>query len=275
MAPLKFEESIKDKLEQRTIEPSQESWSKLELQLDEEESLKTTKKYWWLGIAASIVGFLIVTTVFMNSEEKDQVQDYKFVENNKEVFQKKEPINIVEETKPKPKLETVEIQKQTKNNIESTNIAESNAKKKDSKNKKEIIKKELIVNKVVTQKDVFETKDIVVVTVDTIKNNINVKDKTVQLDTSIINSKVESLVAKVQELEKNNRVITDEEVETLLRKAQNEITTQQILKSNTVNASALLLDVESELDESFKNRVFEALKTGFEKLKTTVAERDN
>ena len=96
-----------------------------------------------------------------------------------------------------------------------------------------------------------------------------------ELDKGVIDNKISDIVAQVEQLEQKNKVVTDEEIEALLLKAQHEITTQQILQSNTVNASALLLDVESELDESFKDRVFEALKTGFEKLKTTVAERDN
>lgn len=38
---------------------------------------------------------------------------------------------------------------------------------------------------------------------------------------------------------------------------------------------ALLNEVETELDENFRERVFDALKTSLYKLKTAVAQRDN
>ena len=38
MAPIKFEENIKDKLEKRTLTPSSESWSKLSERLDAEDN---------------------------------------------------------------------------------------------------------------------------------------------------------------------------------------------------------------------------------------------
>ena len=37
MAPIKFEEQLKDKLEKRTMSPSAESWAKLSDRLDAED----------------------------------------------------------------------------------------------------------------------------------------------------------------------------------------------------------------------------------------------
>ncbi|WP_299431694.1 hypothetical protein [uncultured Aquimarina sp.] len=281
MAPLKFEDSIKEKLEQRTIRPSNGSWEKLEGKLDDQLSQKKTKKYWWLGIAASIAGFLIVTTVYMNSGNTSTSFDVEFVDANKEVIQKKESIDIVEvkETKSKGEAEVVkENSKAVESQIKQNTVVESSKKESKSLEKNENFEKVISEEyKPIIAKKAFKenSKEAVAIQIDTIKNKIIEEDISLQITTDIIQSKVSDIIAKVKELEKNNDVITDEEVDALLRKAQHEITTQQILKSNTVNASALLLDVESELDESFKDRVFEALKTGFEKLKTTVAERDN
>ena len=43
----------------------------------------------------------------------------------------------------------------------------------------------------------------------------------------------------------------------------------------TVDANALLQDVESDLQQSFRNKIFEALKNSYETIKTAVAERNN
>ena len=72
--------------------------------------------------------------------------------------------------------------------------------------------------------------------------------------------------------------MTDAEIDVLLAEAQREIISNQIFNKNTnkVDANALLLDVEAELyPESFRERVFEALKEGFVKARDAVANRNN
>ena len=64
MAPIKFEENIKNKLEKRTINPSEDSWAKLSNKLDEQEGKSNKKIVWWIGIAASLVGVFLVTTLY-------------------------------------------------------------------------------------------------------------------------------------------------------------------------------------------------------------------
>ena len=46
MAPIKFEENIKDKLEKRTVMPSEASWSKLSQRLDGEEKRNKRSSFW-------------------------------------------------------------------------------------------------------------------------------------------------------------------------------------------------------------------------------------
>ena len=59
MAPIKFEEQLKEKLEKRTIQPSPEAWKKLSVRLDDQGNNKNHRGYWWLGIAASITGIIL------------------------------------------------------------------------------------------------------------------------------------------------------------------------------------------------------------------------
>ena len=77
-------------------------------------------------------------------------------------------------------------------------------------------------------------------------------------------------------LEENDNSITDFEVDSLLRQAQKEILTEKYLNPDkTVNPEALLSQVEGELDESFRDQIFDKLKSGFNKVRTAVAERNN
>ncbi|MBQ4803027.1 hypothetical protein J8L88_09230 [Aquimarina sp. MMG015] len=280
MAPLKFEDSIREKLEQRSIRPSHGSWDKLEDKLDNQLGQKKIKKYWWVGIAASFVGLLIVTTFLIRSNNKIKPSNPQFVNVTEEDFnQDMLKDAVVEEIiEPEQVSNIIENKQETKKEVTEIVVADLNKEETKRTEKHENVKKETPKSdQIVIPENMFDekTNEAITLRTDTIDSKLTEESNSLDITTELIESKVSSLVAQIKELEKNNKKVTDQEIEALLRKAQLEITTQQILKSNTVSASALLLDVESELDESFKNRVFEALKTGFEKLKTTVAERDN
>ena len=73
MAPIKFEENIKDKLEKRTINPSDKSWEKLLFKLDEQEGKSKNKVIWWIAFAASLVGVFLATTIFFDKGENNLV----------------------------------------------------------------------------------------------------------------------------------------------------------------------------------------------------------
>jgi len=48
-----------------------------------------------------------------------------------------------------------------------------------------------------------------------------------------------------------------------------------VSEDGVVDASALLLEAEQELDRSFRDQIFDALKSGYLKAKTAVANRNN
>ena len=220
---------------------------------------------------------MITTTMLVTTNDSEFI-DVKIVDINEEIIKKeipvdKTPTKIVEEESV-PNIDNQNLKKVT--SPTSVVVVEND---KKEKNRKETIKKEEQIVFKGIQENSFNTPenrvlDAIASRVDTI-NSIEKKDKLLEIDATVIDSKIAGVMSKVQELERDNGIVADADIDALLRKAQSEITTQQILKSNKVDVSALLLDVERELDESFKNRVYEALKAGFDKLKTAVAERDN
>ena len=71
--------------------------------------------------------------------------------------------------------------------------------------------------------------------------------------------------------------VTAQDVEALLLKAQRDITNQRILQQSTttIDSASLLNDVESELERSFRDKVFDALGEGFNIIRTAVVDRNN
>ena len=93
---------------------------------------------------------------------------------------------------------------------------------------------------------------------------------------SLLSAKIEKVVAQVNLLEQNNISLTDAEVDSLLKLAQKELFSERIFRDNhSVDAMALLADVESELDRTFREQIFDMLKEGYVKVKTAVVSRNN
>ncbi len=277
MAPLKFEDKIKEKLEQRTIKPSEDSWQKLTSKLDDNQSQKKeSKKRIWYSVAAIFVGVLL-TSIFVGQSLFDVERSDPQMVNNEEKFIKSENPNAIvsedyhenlikDEKSAKPNqtdnntsnsIISDKIDKVAANSMPLSKVGVSSATDAKKESNEDTIKPE----KITIQNDT----DIVGV----------VNNDVVPIDSLVIQDKIANVVAKIKDLQKNNIEVTDAEIDQLLMNAQREIATNKIMKSNAVSASALLQDVENELDENFKQRVFEALKKGFQKVRTAVVERDN
>jgi hypothetical protein len=92
MEPNKLENQFREKLLNREINPSVNTWDRLDAMLsvtDTNDSgkvnIKPKSNFLWLYIAASIVGFLLIGTIFINQKENNS----KFSPNQ---------INVVTET---------------------------------------------------------------------------------------------------------------------------------------------------------------------------------
>ncbi len=265
MAPIKFEEQLKDKLEKRSIQPSQDAWNKLSDKLDKAEDKQNNKGFWWLGIAATVVGVLLALTfVFKSNTEiveptivdtkTENVIDTKVLQN-KEVL--KESNTLVVEQK--------DITETKNNQTKNTNTQIDKAPLKTIVNQKQ----EAIIKEV----DANSTAVANTNTTDATKPNI---EKTVEV-LSFEDQKVKDVVAQIQQLQKDNKEVTTEEIDALLEVAQKEITMQKLYNeaTNKVDANALLQSVEDDLEQSFRAKVFDAIKSGYESVKTAVAERNN
>jgi hypothetical protein len=68
MEPNKMEMDFKKKLEQRTIQPSEMAWDRLDAMLSVTEQKKQPRRRIWMYIAASFIGLILVATLFFKQE---------------------------------------------------------------------------------------------------------------------------------------------------------------------------------------------------------------
>ncbi|MFI1745197.1 hypothetical protein [Thalassobellus sediminis] len=256
MAPIKFEEDIKEKLENRSLKPSANAWSKLSNQLDEHKEIKHNKPYWWIGLAASIVGVLLVVSQFLNKET--QVEDLPKVVDTPEVIIQDSNNVIVEETIKEKGFEGNKVTK------------ELNETKHYIKEKASEVLKNNNLNNVVTASSKEE--------LEVIKKDVDIKSSEILKEKlSFEDQKIKDVVAQVQDLKGSKTEVTDDDIDALLLQAQQEIRLNRMLNETTglVDANALLQDVEQELDKSFREKVFKAIKASYNSVKTAVAQRND
>jgi len=245
MAPNKFEKHIKQRLEEREIRPSINAWSRISEQLEGGESPKTNTVFRY-AIAASFIGFLVVSIWYFNRDAPVDSQN-----------------TVVESAPVDSSIKEEKSDKTFEQSLEKESIV---AKRDKIPNKNDAVDSPEIPN---------NNPKISVVMAD--KGNEPLEKVILASEGSceLIDIKIAEIIAQVDLLEKENNSITDAEIDTLLRQAQQEILEDKIFRQDrSVDATALLADVEDELDKSFRDQIFDALKDGFVKVRTAVADRN-
>jgi len=236
MEPNNFDKNIQQKFNSRKIEPSAQSWDRLDAMLTVAEEKKQPKKYFWLNIAATFLVFSGVGYLFFQQNQKLEISQPS--NENEVVISKETPTNEVENNESYVVTEVenelaIAAPKTTNTVIKKVSNQKDNSKytsKLDSylaateKQNKLIAQNE---NKTTTQEQ------------------INQK-------TSHSNVSPENLLAEVQSNNKSNG---------------NTISYKSTLK---VNANDLLNSVESELDQSFKDKALRQ----FKQVKSVVINRN-
>ena len=253
MAPIKFEDKIKDKLNERTLKPSADAWDKLSKRLDSQEK-KSNKPYWMFGIAVSIIGVLFMVFQFLNNDIK--VNETPILVDAPEVIKENKEHTIATE------VEIVDA-----NNVVLTKNDKGSVKGTTNKTLVKVIKNKEFVAVAKTEKVASNEDNVPITTTKLLKKDLTFEEQ-----------KIQDVVAQIQSMKAQDNIITDAHIDALLEEAQKEITRNRLYNETTgiVDANALLQDVEAELDESsFRTKVFEALKSSYNSVKTAVAERNN
>lgn len=253
MEPVKFEDDMKDKLDKRRLKPSSDAWNILSERLENEEKKNNRKPYWWLGLAASLIGVLFVVSQFLNTTE---VSDTPVIVDAPKVTPGNKTNTIAIEDKVLDDVEKVTIEAE-----KISHSKEEFQKLVKSRKEKAII---IAVNEDIVSPE--EKNKQIITTTELSKKSLTFEEQ-----------KVQDVVAKVLTLKDKNKVVTDADIDALLEAAQKEIKLNRLYNETTsvVDANALLQDVETELDQSFRGKVFEALKSSYNSVKTAVVQRND
>lgn len=263
MAPIKFEENIKDKLEKRTLSPSSDGWSKLADRLDEDEKESKKPMYWWLSIAAGLLVMMAVSIQFFNNSDSENILP-QVVEDSK--------VEEVLEIKTQEKINNTEIELANETQLEDRKTETPMVKTPQIIDYKKTVKSQTKKQtKLAEQNDLKESKNL---------SNNNNDNKLINKEQQNIidNAQMrEALAMAMQDLKTEKTGVTDREIDSLLKIASKEIFRENLNKETIkiTDSEALLMSVEEEMGQSFRTKVFEALKESYKTVRTAVADRNN
>ncbi|MFK7832848.1 MAG: hypothetical protein AB8B52_06210 [Winogradskyella sp.] len=264
MAPIKFEENIKHKLEERKLPPSSNSWSQLNERLDADENKSRKGIYWWLSIAAGLLIMMAITVQFFNSEESETVMPQMVKENNLEELldenQRESKGNIAIEL-------AVEIDS-VNNTLESSETPSSLKNESELVSTKNQIRRKADKSiQLASQNELNKNKNSI------IQNN-NSNKQVIIIDTASVK---EAMVIANQDSKNKEIGVTNREIDSLLKVAQKELLKEKLNTetTRTVDVNSLLESVEDEMGQSYRGRVFKALEESYKTIKTAVVNRNN
>ncbi|UGU14864.1 hypothetical protein LS482_14315 [Sinomicrobium kalidii] len=236
-----FEHRLKQKLEERRITPSSAAWDRLGKDLDSASQARSRRSFLLYGVAASVVVLITAGIWFLRDGEKENVPVVTDVRIETKQQERKK-VKMVREGKEAPvTIKTPQVKPES-GAVPLVKTPET--------------------NKTISLPDTVR------------KEPVKAPEKAEEM-VAFEDKKVEEVVSRIMAIQEE-REVTDEEIEFLLAEAREEIDAQRILvrQTGTIDATALLEEVESELDQSFRDKVFEALKDGFKKVRTAVANRN-
>lgn len=219
-----FNKNIQEKFNFRTIEPSETAWNKLDAMLTLAEEKKQPKIFFWLSIAATFLLFMGVGYVFFQQNEKT-----KLMPSTEEIVTS-ETNSEAETHKQSTEESSVSFKNELANNATISTTSESKKSTTIYTAQKENSKLEVYEMALLKQEEVVTVNEI---KKEGIKQEI--KEATYNYTTP------ETLLAEVQGQKKSSNISS---FKSTLR----------------VNPNELLQAVESELDQTFKEKTITKLK---------------
>lgn len=235
MEPNKMDKQFKEQLNLREIKPSEMAWDKLEAMLTIADE-KPKRNFKWFYVAASISGFLMVGTVYFNRSETVKIN------NDNIVLEQKTDVNHLDEPKIINKgVLSGQIQKKVTK--PQTVVAYNNAPKKQLNQLKN--EEQLSIISPLNEESV-------VVNSSENKNYLST-DKNKYIS-------AEKLLAEVSNAKFETKG-TDETVE-------------KTRKAISVNPNHLLLNAETELNQSYRESALDRFNKKFNAVKTVLVNRN-
>lgn len=231
----RFEDELRKRFEERTILPSSEAWERLEKELKRSQPQKKKRLFFYTAAAAMAV--LLIATFFLN--QSDDIKKDVVIE-----------IPVKDHTATEPQSSPVESKKTV---IEDLEIAKSSKKMED----KERIEKSIVA---MAQKDLEVSE----------KSEESVSKLSME-DQAFIDKWAQEIAAALKDMPSSSDDELAAEVENLLKQARQEQFLNRLKNNPEIDATALLEEVEWELDRSFKERIFDFLGNEYDKIRMAIA----
>ncbi|MGA9239696.1 hypothetical protein [Robiginitalea sp.] len=257
MAPVDFEKDLQERLRSREVQPREDSWDRIEARLEAETpARKPGSGKWKYLVAASVVfllGFFLLQETTVDEPTSDAIVE--------------SPETGVPETKDIP--ETKEASKlikgsgvplsDSRNPVVMTDKEDQNPMDRKTRSDVNVTSTDIAVtgeyNKSLTQADLSDR---------------SLADLTPEVQDDLKIPDTEWVTSDTN----REDGIDDAEVDALLSEALQVVENKGVPRDSTsLNPAALLGEVESELDQTFREQILKKLKTGFSKVRTAVADR--
>lgn len=237
MEPNKLEKQFREQLNSREIKPSEIAWDKLDAMLNDAEK-KPKRNFKWIYAAATVLGFLLVSTVYFN-----RFETLKINKNTPIVLEEKRDLDNLEKPKRINEVSNNQIKEKPLKQqniicIGNTNL--SNLPKQVNSKEEEV----LLINK---------SKENVVAVNSSEKEN----DQSIRRNRYI---SAEKLLAEV-----SNTKYETKAIEKTLEKTRSAI---------SVNPNDLLLNAETELNQSYRESALDRFNKKLNAVKTVIVNRN-
>lgn len=259
MAPIDFEKNIAEKLKQREIMPTEEAWDKIASRLESQPSGKRSgfSRPWMYAVAA---GLLLFIGLYQGLKVDPTVPDTL------------DPVPVA--VKPNEEIPSFELEERQHTILTDEAGLESSETGGASGEGVAGIPEETpteptSLNPLPLEDALPETREETVLAAAPEISQEEGLDR-------IISEQLDAVVAQVDAMESEGVLVTDAEIDSLLQQAQEAIAQKPRLTSEgRVDAMALLDQAEFELDRSFREDIFEKLKSGFNKVRLAMAHKND
>ena len=247
MAPVEFEKELKKRLHSREAHPSEDAWDRIASRLDGEDPRRRRNPRWWMGLAAASVAFLAALVFFWEQPNVVPVTDTVVEAPGKEMPAAKKKQGI------QPAGLAAEPQEAA--------VARTSEKEKSS-GPLQVSEPEVALT------DQSEGAAV------SLGEHIPLED-TSRID-GLIARQLDTIHARVVAMENARESVSDAQIESLLREAQQVIAGQDSPEGqSSVDPGILLAEVEDELDQTFREQILEKLKREYTRIRNSVADRNN
>lgn len=233
----KIEKDFSEKLRQREINPSANAWDRLDAMLTVAEENKPKRNFGWMYIAASVVGFLLIGTIFLSTTE--------------ELIDSRRNDVVFENENPKPETNESEITPEQPEVLATSETIIA----KDSNNHPKT-RAILNIKKVANESQLAQ-------------NTIN------QPETSVSNNQSRDFGTIInQKTDIKKAVANGLQADELLAMAQTKSDAGAATTSVKVNAKNLLSEVDGELNQTFREKVINSVGKNYRSAKSALANRN-